>query len=171
MPQGYGNQQGKNRSSPYRLRQDLGYVPARTATAGGSDGGGSSGGGVIISGGPSGPVITSGRVQVKTVATATYALTKDDLYFYIIFTNAAGCVVTVPTDVVGNWIDVLTITVPVFALQQGGTAGQITVQGAVGVTIDTLAIFQKKSYGPFAVLQIIETAPNEYTLFGAQAFI
>lgn len=168
MPQDYGNQQGKNRSSPYRLRQDLGYVPARAAAGKTSSGGSSGGGGVIVDGGPSGPVITSSRVQVTFVATATYTLTEDDLYNYIIFTNAAGCVVTVPTDVVGNWADVLTIQAPVFALQQGGTAGQITVQGAGGVTINTLAIFKKKSYGPFAVLQLIESAPNEYTLFGAQ---
>lgn len=168
MVQGYGSQQGKNRSSPYRLRQDLGYVPARDAAGKTSSGGSSGGGGVVVSGGPSGPVITSSRIQVTFVATTTYTLTEDDLYNYIVFTNAAGCLVTVPTDLVGNWADVLTTTVPVFALQQDVAAGQITVQGAGGVTINTLAIFKKKSYGPNAVLQLIEIAPNEYTLFGAQ---
>jgi hypothetical protein len=169
MPQGYGTVKQARRPNSFGLRQDLGYVPARTAAGKSTSSGGSTGGGgVIVDGGPSGPVIASSRVQVTTVATATYTLTEDDLYNYIIFTNAAGCVVTVPDDVTGNWADVLTVTQPVFALQQGGAAGQITVQGAGGVTVNTLAIFKKKSYGPYAVLQLIETAPNVYTLFGAQ---
>lgn len=52
MVQGYGNQQGKNRSTPYRMRQDLGYVPARAMADG--DGGG----GITSEGGPSGPLLT-----------------------------------------------------------------------------------------------------------------
>lgn len=168
MPQGYGKPRQDTRPNPSRLRQDLGYVPARTSTGKTSVSGSSGGGGIVVDGGPSGPVITSSRVQVTLIAAAAYTLTEDDLYNYLIFTNAAGCVVTVPTDAAALWTDVLTITQPVFALQQGGTAGQITVQGDVGVTVDTLAIFKKKSYGPFAVLQLIETAPNEWTLFGAQ---
>lgn len=52
MPQDYGNQQGKNRSTPFRLRQDLGYVPTRAPAEG--DGGG----GITFTGGPSGPVFT-----------------------------------------------------------------------------------------------------------------
>lgn len=167
MAQGYGKPRQDTRPGPYRLRQDLGYVPARKPQSKGSSGGGTSGGGIIVSGGASNPVITSSRVQVKTVAGATYTLTSDDLYFYILFTNAAGCVVTVPTDVAANWAAALDTIVPVFALQQAA-AGQLTIQGAGGVTINTLAIFKKKSYGIYAVLQLIEVAANVWTLFGAQ---
>lgn len=165
MPQGYGTPVQNTRPTPYRTRQDLGYVPARAPVSGGSDGGGGSGPGIIISGGPSGPIITSGRVQVKSVSTTTYTLTADDLYFFINFTNAAGCVVTVPTDLTGAWS--LTSIQPVFALHQAA-AGKVSVVGAATVTVNTLAIFHPRTYGQFAVLQLIETAANTYTLFGAQ---
>lgn len=171
MPQGYGQPVQNTRPNPYRLRQDLGYVPARLASGSSSSGGGTGGGGVIVTGGPSGPVITSSRVQVFVVAGATYTLTADDLYNYLIFTNAAGCVVTVPSDATALWSSAITGIQPVFALQQGTTAGPVTVVGAGGVTVNTLAIFQLKSYGPNAVLQLIETDVNIWTLFGAQAFL
>lgn len=48
MPQGYGQPNQETRPSPSRLRQDLGYVPAKAPTAGG---GGSSGGGITVLGG------------------------------------------------------------------------------------------------------------------------
>ena len=166
MPQGYGSVTQARRPNPFGLRQDLGYVPARMPSAGGSDGGGGSGTGIIISGGPSGPVITSGRVQVKTVSTPTYTLTADDLYFYILFTNAGGCVVTVPDDTTLAWTAVLTTIVPVFAFEQAG-AGQVTIVGS-GATVNTLAIFKLKSYAQHAVMQLIWTAANTWTLFGAQ---
>lgn len=167
MPQGYGTTAKNTRPNPYRLRQDLGYVPARNASAGGSDGGGTSGGGVIISGGPSAPVITSSRVQVLIVPDPTYVLISDDLYKFIIFTNAGGCVITIPDDITMDWADALITIVPVVAFQQGALAGQITIVGS-GAVINTLAIFKKKSFAQFAVLQLIWTVVNTWTLFGAQ---
>jgi hypothetical protein len=164
MPQGYGKPVQNTRPTPYRMRQDLGYVPSRAPQAGGSDGSGSSGGGIIISGGNS-PTITSSRVQVQEISTTTHTLTNDDLYTYMVFTNAAGCVVTVPTDAAAVW-DLIEI-LPVFAFEQG-SAGQVTIVGDIGVTVNTLAIFKLKSFAQFAVMQLIETAPNVYTLFGAQ---
>jgi hypothetical protein len=121
---------------------------------------------VIISGGPSGPVITSGRLQTKTISTATYTVTADDLYFLLLFTNAAGCTITIPDDTTLAWAAVLTTIVPLFAFHQSG-AGQLTVVGS-GATIDTLAIFKPKSFGQFAVMQLVWTAANTWTLFGAQ---
>lgn len=164
MPQGYGKPVQNTRPTPYRMRQDLGYVPSRAPQAGGDDGGGSSGGGIIISGGTS-PVITSSRVQVVEITTTTHTLSNADLYTYLLFTNAAGCTVTVPTDADALW-DLIEIQ-PVFAFEQG-SAGQVTVVGDTGVTVNTLSLFKPKSFGQFAVMQLIETAPDTYTLFGAQ---
>lgn len=48
MPQGWDKPVQNTRPDPARLRQDLGYVPAKAPTAGG---GGSSGGGITITGG------------------------------------------------------------------------------------------------------------------------
>jgi hypothetical protein len=110
------------------------------------------------------------RMQVKIVSTATYTLTNDDLYKFLIFTNAAAITVTVPNDATGNWSSVIGTTItPVFALQQGPTAGQITVAPGAGVNVNTLSIFSLKSYGPNAVLQLVQTAGDTYTLFGAQS--
>jgi hypothetical protein len=52
MPQGYGQPVQNTRPNPYRLRQDLGYVPARSMAEG--DGGG----GITSTGGPTAPVLT-----------------------------------------------------------------------------------------------------------------
>lgn len=48
MPQGYGEPIQNTRPNSYRLRQDLGYVPAKAPAAAG---GGSVGGGITITGG------------------------------------------------------------------------------------------------------------------------
>lgn len=165
MPQGYGKRTA--RSNDYALRQDLGYVPARTSSGSTSSGGSTSGGGVVVVGGPSGPVITSSRVQVQIIATPTHLLTADDLYTYMVFTNAGGCIVTVPTDLTAAWsID----TQPVFAFEQSA-AGKVEIVAAGGVVVNTLAIFTLRTYGQYAVMQMIEKAPNVYTLFGAQELV
>ncbi len=169
MPQGYGQPVQNTRPNPYRLRQDLGYVPPRTATGKQASGGGGGeapggGGGVTVSPGPN-PVITSTRVLVTTEATTARTLTVDDLYTLINCTNAAGCTITVPADVTLAWDGTIT---PIFAFHQDAGAGQITVVVAGGVTINTLSIYKKKSFGPFAILQLAEITPNNYTLFGAQ---
>lgn len=52
MAQGYGKPPGSARPNPYRLRQDLGYIPARAQPEG--DGGG----GITSTGGPTAPVLT-----------------------------------------------------------------------------------------------------------------
>lgn len=52
MPQGYGKPVSNTRPVPYRLRQDLGYIPARAMAEG--DGGG----GITSTGGPTAPVLT-----------------------------------------------------------------------------------------------------------------
>jgi hypothetical protein len=110
------------------------------------------------------------RIQVKTVTTATYTLTNDDLYKFLIFTNVGAITVTVPDDTTGAWSSIIGTTItPVFALQQGPTAGQITVAPGSGVNVNTLSIFSLKSYGPNAVMQLVQTAANTYTLFGAQS--
>lgn len=52
MPQGYGQPVQNTRPNPYRLRQDLGYIPARAMAEG--DGGG----GITSTGGPTSPVLS-----------------------------------------------------------------------------------------------------------------
>lgn len=52
MPQGYGTPARNTRPNPYRLRQDLGYIPMRAPAEG--DGGG----GITTGGGPSGTVFS-----------------------------------------------------------------------------------------------------------------
>lgn len=169
MPQGYGQPVQNTRPNPYRLRQDLGYVPPRTATgktssSGSGDPAPGGGGGVTVSDGPN-PVVTSTRVQVVNEPNATRTLTVDDLYVLINCTNAAGCVITIPTDVTLAWDGAVT---PIFAFHQDQGAGQISIPGGGGVTVNTLSIYKKKSFGPAAILQLAEIAPNVYTLFGAQ---
>lgn len=169
MPQGYGSVTQARRPNPFGLRQDLGYVPPRTATGKlSSSGDGSTapggGGGITVSDGPN-PVITSTRVQVVTESTAARTLSADDLYTIINCTNAAGCTITVPPDVTLAWDGTVA---PIFAFHQDDTGGQIIVVGGAGVTIGTLSIFKPKSFGPRAILQLVEISPNNYTLFGAQ---
>lgn len=170
MPQGYGTPRQNTRPNPYRLRQDLGYVPPRSAT-GKTDTTGveiiGGGGGVTVTPGPN-PVITSTRVQVITEPNAARVLSVNDLYTIINCTNPAGCTITVPADVTLAWTGTVA---PIFALHQDAAGGQITVVGDVGVTVGTLSIFKLKSFGPRAVLQLIEITPNNYTLFGAQELL
>lgn len=165
MPQAY-TPHGSQTGLPSQLRQALGYVPPRSPT-GSTDSSGSEipggGGGVTVTPGP-GPVITSTRVQVINEPTTARTLTVDDLYTLINCTNAAGCTITVPTDLLLAWDGAVT---PIFAFHQAG-AGQVSIPGGGGVTVNTLSIFKKKSFGQFAVLQLVETAANVYTLFGAQ---
>lgn len=162
MPQGYGQPQQNTRPGPYRLRQDLGYVPAKAPTSGGNGGGGS---GILISGGNQ-PVISSSRIMIKAIAALAYVLLDADFYTFLNFTAASPVTFTVPSDatLASSLIGGI---VPVVAFQQGG-AGQITVAAGAGVTINTLAVFKPKSAAQFGVLQLIWTAPNTWTLFGAQ---
>lgn len=169
MVQGYGKPVENTRPNPSRLRQDLGYVPPRTATGKTSSSGGGGeapggGGGVTVTPGPN-PVITSTRVQVVNEPNAARTLTVDDLYTIINCQNAAGCVITIPTDVTLAWDGTVT---PIFAFHQDQGAGQISIPGGGGVTVNTLSIYKKKSFGPAAILQLVEIAPNVYTLFGSQ---
>jgi hypothetical protein len=52
MPQGFDRPVQNTRPNPFRLRQDLGYIPARAMAEG--DGGG----GITSTGGPTAPVLT-----------------------------------------------------------------------------------------------------------------
>lgn len=52
MPQGYGKPVQNTRPTPYRVRQDLGYIPSRAPAEG--DGGG----GITTTGGPTAPVFS-----------------------------------------------------------------------------------------------------------------
>lgn len=72
MVQGYGNLKDKTRSTPYRLRQDLGYIPARAMAEG--DGGG----GITSTGGPSAPILTLTPIALGDVL-ANLAGTNPDV--------------------------------------------------------------------------------------------
>lgn len=108
------------------------------------------------------------RVSIQFVSASTWSPSLADAYTYTVFTNASGCVVTVPAQSTEPWPS---DPAPVFALQQGSAAGQVEVQGAGGVVINTLSIFNPKSFGPNAVMQLIRTDEDEFTLFGAQEFV
>jgi len=102
---------------------------------------------------------------VVVEASGARVLTVDDLYTLINCTNAAGTTITVPPDATLAWDGTVA---PIFAFHQDDAGGQITVVGGVGVTVKTLSIFKLKSFGPRAILQLMEISPNNYTLFGAQ---
>ena len=61
MPQGYGKPVQNTRPTPYRMRQDLGYIPARAMAEG--DGGG----GITSTGGPTAPILS-----LTPIATGTF---------------------------------------------------------------------------------------------------
>lgn len=100
------------------------------------------------------------RVPVGTVSTATYTLVLDDANHYLRFTNAAGCVITVPNfeDVafeVGDEIHIRVVT-----------DGEVSVDAGTGVTVNGITGFFDAGAANGAVMTLKNVAVDEWDLFG-----
>jgi Major tropism determinant N-terminal domain len=86
--------------------------------------------------------------QVKTISTTTYTLTQADNGFIILFTNAAGCTVTLPAS--GIVVGFIT------HLHQEG-AGQVIVTAAGGVSTRTaIGLKTRTQYSSMSVMCILD---------------
>lgn len=88
-----------------------------------------------------------------------YTLLLVDAGKALIFSNSSSITVTIPLDSTTNFSIGQT-----FVLSPKGT-GQITVAGAVGVTVSSLN-GDLKSAGQYAELRLIKIAANEWLLSG-----
>jgi len=84
-----------------------------------------------------------------------YTLTASDAFGYIVATNSSSITITVP--------DITWPTDTEILIEQRGT-GQITIQGASGVTVNSSQTL--KSSGQYAVIGLKRTAANTWTLTG-----
>jgi hypothetical protein len=92
----------------------------------------------------------------KVISGATYTLLDTDIDKILIFTNATGCTVTVPTGLTaGNRYE---------GKQRGD--GQVTFVGAVGVTVNTSATDTLKTADKFSVFGLDSYSATEYDLYG-----
>lgn len=117
-------------------------------------------GGPTGAGGPTGPTGPAASITYSSQNGSTYTLALTDASSFIDFTNAAGCTVTVPADA--------TIAFPVPSTVSGeGTLGKVTIVAAEGVTINYLSTLTLNTLGAYAVFQIIKTATDTWSAFGA----
>lgn len=107
---------------------------------------------VAVSAGIQGP---AGVSAYSTVAGTTYTLSESDRSKILIFTNSSDITLTVPTGL-SDLFDVM--------LVQNGT-GQITVSGAVGVTVNAALSATKTAY-QYAVATLIPTGSDTFILSG-----
>lgn len=97
-------------------------------------------------------------------ATTSRALAVSDSQNYIRMTAATAIAVSVPTQAHVPWGENTTV-----AIEQAG-AGEVTITGEVGVTINIAASFVNKSAERYSVMQLIRVGLNEWTLTGALKF-
>lgn len=101
------------------------------------------------------------RTIVEPVAGTTYTLVLEDgNHKWKQFTNAAAVVVTVPAEATVDWPDNTYIE-----LEQFG-AGAVTIEGAVGVTINYNENLTPVLNGTKAVAGLKKTGTNVWNLFG-----
>jgi uncharacterized protein YaiE (UPF0345 family) len=96
---------------------------------------------------------------VGNVTASSYTLGVSDAGKALIFSNASSVAVQIPAESTYNFTIGQT-----FVLVQSGD-GQITVSGAVGVTLRSL-LSNVKSSGKYAELRLIKIASNEWLLSG-----
>lgn len=98
------------------------------------------------------------QMTIKTVTEATYSLSLDDALSYLRFTNgsAVSCKVPSNADVnfgVGHQINIV----------QAG-AGQVTIAGAVGVTINAAEKLKTRKQG--SLVTLVKVGTDEWDLIG-----
>lgn len=108
-----------------------------------------------IAGGVNDLATTQFNAQTGT----TYTLVLTDAAKLVTLTNAASITLTVPLN-----SSVAFPTGTQILLYQGG-AGQVTVAGAVGVTLRAQAS-QTKMVGQYAVAGLVKVGTDEWVLFG-----
>lgn len=103
----------------------------------------------------------SGLAVPVTVSTTTHTPTVGVVGRWFICTNTSGCAVTVPA--------FATQAFPVgtvLTYQQNDADSAVTFTGAGGVTINRPAAYQASTAEQFAVVQLVCTAENVWTLYG-----
>jgi hypothetical protein len=106
--------------------------------------------------------VAPGLIGIKTVAGTTYTLVASDAGQMLVFTNAAGCAVTVPTNA-----DVDFEQGAAVLLVQYGDA-QVSVAGASGVTVNsTDGLVSTRTQ--FAQITIIQTSDDVWLVGGDRA--
>lgn len=131
MPQGYGKPVSNTRPNPYRLRQDLGYVPARAMAEG------DSGGGITSTGGPTSPVLTLTPIALGDVLANIVGANPDvPVPTPFVFTNLQD----VPHSYTGQAGKVVTVNATEDGLEfdPAGSGGAVAVEEN-GTLIDATA--------------------------------
>lgn len=109
-------------------------------------------------------ITDGGRPSVRTETGTTYTIDKEDEFTKIRFTNSSAISVTVPADTDDEGLYDFPIGYMVH-LEQAGT-GQITVAGAVGVTVgSSRSLISAAQYSVFALMY---NGNDSWTLVGDQ---
>lgn len=105
-----------------------------------------------------------GRQTMNGLAAATtaYTLVKSDQGKLVISNASSAVTITVPTDaaMTGGAMDIVSTT----SIRQGG-AGQIAIQGAAGVTINSRGGLTHTA-GQYSHIALVKIAANTYDLVG-----
>jgi hypothetical protein len=97
----------------------------------------------------------AGASEYKTISGTSYTLIETDRSKILVFTNASPIALTVPTG--------LSDVFDVMIVQSG--AGQVTVTGAAGVTINAALSATKTAY-QYAVATLLPIGANAFILSG-----
>lgn len=117
-----------------------------------------SAGGVVGPAGATGPIALAG---VNSQTGTSYNLVSSDEGKLVTFNNASAITVTVPTVASASW----RTGAPIYLCQIG--VGQVTVQGASGVTISTTMTAKTRSQ--YSTLSLIHLGSNSWILTGDMA--
>lgn len=105
-----------------------------------------------------GPTGATGYSSILTQTGTTYTLAKTDVNDLIVFTNSSAITISVPTDATAGWV----VGERVDILQKG--AGQITVNGSVGVSILTSGLAKTREL--YSAATLVYLGSNEWLLQG-----
>lgn len=104
--------------------------------------------------------VGSGLAVIETVAGTTQTPAIGAFGRYFICTNASGCTVTIPN----NAAQAFPIGTVLTYQQDAATA--ITFTAAGGVTLRKPAAYQAVTAEQYAVVQVVKTETNTWTLYG-----
>jgi hypothetical protein len=105
-------------------------------------------------------IIQANRPTITTQTGTSYTLTAEDETSIIRFTNGSAVTVTVPTDAAASLPDGYIVH-----LHQAG-AGQVTVAGASGVTVNSSSTLSARAQ--YAALSLFKLGTNDWVLVGDQ---
>lgn len=104
--------------------------------------------------------------RVETVDTATMTLALANAGAHILFTNVAGCVVTVPA--------AAAVPLPIgtmVRIDQRDPTAAVTVAGDTGVTLLVRPGFKAETVGQYGVVTLAKTAADEWSVSGDLAVL